>query len=218
MFSISALATPELAKAYTEAIAYHGMNPSENSKILSQNVVSVLAGQPPFYPSSDFIVAVARWLNGDELCDMLGLPQTSFLSKVLVFAQCVFCCYIAYAGRIFPSFDKRRIPLVKKMVYAIIVDGKSGLGGATNFEFQFVPQFATKTEAGKVDMEKTWGKMKGTAERRSIQILLICLVILGFMGLVGIWLFGRFLRLVGPLVFSLTSVNPANSSPTAVLG
>lgn len=176
---------------------YYEIRPSQASKILSQNIISSLAGQPPSYPSADFLVATTRWLNGDELCDMLGLPQASLLKKMLVLAQCVFCCYIGYSSRMFPALDARKIAATKKILYKVIVEAKTGLGGETQFGFQFVPQLTTKIEAGAVDMEKTWREMKGLAERRSAKVLLICLVILGFMGLMGMWLFVRLLRLVG---------------------
>lgn len=175
---------------------YYDIKPSQISKVLSQNVVSSLAGQPPSYPSADFIVASTRWLNGDELCDDLGLPHASLLARILVLAQCVFCCYICYSSRIFPGVDARKIAAIKQILYQIVVDGKVGLGGETNFEFQFVPQLTTKTEAGKVDMEKTW---EGVVERRSVKVLLVCLVILGFVGFVGMWLLVMLLRLIGLL-------------------
>lgn len=175
---------------------YYDIKPSQISKVLSQNVVSSLAGQPPSYPSADFIVATTRWLNGNELCDDLGLPHASLLARILVLAQCVFCCYICYSSRIFPGVDARKVAAIKEILYQIVMDGKVGLGGETNFDFQFVPQLTTKTEAGKVDMEKTW---KGMVERRSIKVLLVCLVILGFVGVMGMWLFVRLLRLIGLL-------------------
>lgn len=175
---------------------YYEFKPSQTSKILSQNIISSLAGQPPSYPSTDFIVATTRWLIGDEFCDEIDLPQASLLGKILVFAQCVFCCYIGYSSRIFPAFDARKIAATRAMSYKIIVEAKNGLGGETNFDFQFVPQLTTKTEPGTVDMEKTWREMKGLAEKRSAKVLLICLVIVGLMGLMGMWLFVRLLRLI----------------------
>lgn len=178
---------------------YYEIKPSQASKVLSQNIISSLAGQPPSYPSADFLVATTRWLNGDELCDELGLPQASLSKRILVLAQCVFCCYIGYSSCIFPAFDARKISAIKRLLYKVIVESKTGLGGETNFGFQFVPQLATKTEPGTVDMdmEKTWREMKGMAERRSAKVLLICLVILAFMGFMGMWLFVRLLQLIG---------------------
>lgn len=193
----SVFATPELAKAYMEAFMYYEIKPSKASKVLSQNIISSLVGQPPSYPSAGFLVATTRWLNGDELCDELGLPKASLSKRILVFAQCVFCCYIGYSSRIFPGFDARKISTIKKLLYKVIVESKTGLGGETNFDFQYVPHLTTKTEPGTVDIEKTWREMKGEAERRSAKVLLICLVILGFMGLMGMWLFVRLLRLIG---------------------
>lgn len=185
---------------------YYEVNPSETSKVLSQNIVYAMAGQPPAYPSAEFIVATTRWLNGDELCDMLGIPQANLKSKILVFAQCVFCCYIGYLSRVFPSFDERKIETSRKMLYGIIIGAKTGLGGETNFEFQYVPQLTTKTEGGKANMAETWMDLNSTAEKRSVKVLLICLVILGFMALVGMWLFGKLLELIGLYVFSPNSL------------
>ncbi|KAH8153896.1 uncharacterized protein LAJ45_01663 [Morchella importuna] len=201
-----ALATPELARAYMEYILVHDIKPSETSRILSQNIIASIANTPPSYPSADFLVATARWLNGNELCDELGLPQAPFFSKVLVFAQCLFVCYIGYSSRIFPGFDKRKIETTKRILFKILVSNE-GLGGLTNFELQFVPQLTTKTEAGSIEaMDLKWKEMRGSSEKRSAKVLIVFFVIMGIMGLVGMWLFMKITQFVGPSLFGPAAV------------
>ncbi|KAI5852631.1 hypothetical protein DFP73DRAFT_469916 [Morchella snyderi] len=200
------LATPELARAYMEYILIHDIKPSETSRILSQNIIASIANTPPSYPSADFLVATARWLNGNELCDELGLPQAPFFSKVLVFAQCLFACYIGYASRIFPGFDKRKIEATKRIIFNILISNE-GLGGLTNFEFQFVPQLTTKTEAGSIEaMDLKWKEMRGLSEKRGAKVLIIFCVFLGIMGLAGMWLFMKIVQFVGPSLFGPAAV------------
>lgn len=82
------------------------------------------------------------------------------------------------------------------------ITDKNGLGGTTNFDFHFVPQLMTKTEAGKVDMEKTWREIRGKDEMRGIIVLTICTIILGGLGWTGQWVFVRLLQLIGMVLFS----------------
>ncbi len=83
--------TPEKAKKLTESLLLYEIQPTETSKILANNIIKSLEGQPPGYASADFLTASARWLNGNELCDELGLMRPSWYYWTLMFGQCVFC-------------------------------------------------------------------------------------------------------------------------------
>lgn len=102
-------ATSEKAIAMMESLLISEINPSETSKLLANNVILSLQNQPPAYASRDFLNASARWLNGDELSDALGLGKPSFYYKALVAGQCIFFMGLCYTYRSVPYLDRRKI-------------------------------------------------------------------------------------------------------------
>lgn len=56
--------TPAEAKRLMEALLLYEIHPTDTSKILANNIIKSLEGQPPGYASADFLTASARWLNG----------------------------------------------------------------------------------------------------------------------------------------------------------
>jgi hypothetical protein len=105
--------TPERAKAMMESLLISEIRPSETSKVLANNIILSLQGQPPAYASRDFLVASARWLNGDELADCLGLGRPSLYYKALVAGQCIFFVFICYTYRSIPYLDKRKLKVCR---------------------------------------------------------------------------------------------------------
>lgn len=188
----SVFATPALSKAYLESLMLHEVCPNDTSRLLAQNIIFSLAGQPPTYPSTSFLIASTRWLNGDILCDALHLPPSTLKSKILVMGQCLFYCYFGYASRLSPWFDKRKIATMRKAIYKVIVEGKMGLGGETGFEFHYVPQLDTITEGGKIDLKVDWGER--TAERRNMKFFLMGVGLVGILGGVGVWILWSVIR------------------------
>lgn len=138
--------TPERAKKFQESLLYYEIQPTETSKILAQNLVKGLEGEPPLYVSADMIIASARWLNGDELCDQLGLFRPSLYYKSLVALQIVIYMAIAYTYRSIPYLDNMKIDYMKKLFWRVIVNEKTGLGGQkTNFHMQYTPGYEKRT-------------------------------------------------------------------------
>jgi hypothetical protein len=102
-------ATPEKARRMMEVLLLYEIKPSPTSRILAHNVIECLALQPPYYSSRDFLEAQARWLNGHELCDELGLGHPGLYYWALVAGQCLFFMTSIYISRSIPSLDKRKI-------------------------------------------------------------------------------------------------------------
>ena len=67
--------TPEKAKMVMEVLILYEIKPTQTGKVLANNIIKSLAGQPPTFASVDFLLVNARWLNGGELCDALGLGR-----------------------------------------------------------------------------------------------------------------------------------------------
>ena len=172
--------TPERAKAVSESLLYYEVNPSETSKLMANNIIKSLDDQPPGYASADFLIASARWLNGNELGDRLGLARPSIYYWMLFAGQCMFFMVFCYVHRSIPALDRKKVEGLKKVFYAIVVESKYGLeGNETNFDFKYVPEFSTVTELN--DSKEQRPNMRGV-ETRNLKWLLYGV---GGLGLAG---------------------------------
>lgn len=177
--------TPAKAKMLTEALLMYEIQPTPTSKILANNIIKSLEGQPPGYASADFLVASARWLNGNDLCDELGLPRPSAYYWALMAGQCLFFCFFCYTYRSIPSLDRKKIEMLKKVFYNIIVHSKYGLQGTeTTFAFKYVPEYSTITEMGECEEEKA---SSSYVESRNRNTFIVALTVVG----VGTWVAWR---------------------------
>ncbi|KAK5045980.1 hypothetical protein LTR84_008766 [Exophiala bonariae] len=175
--------SPAKAKAMMESLLMNEINPSETSKILAANIIRGLEAQPPTYASRSFLEVNARWLNGNELCDALGLGRPSLWYWALMSGQCIFFMSVCYLYRSIPSLDKRKVSALRNVFWALIVEGKYGLGQETVFDFKYIPDFNVITARGGDEQAKM---MEAGVERRSLNTLLIatgCLLFTGYVGL-----------------------------------
>lgn len=140
------LATPAKAKAVMESLLLHEINPAHTSRILANNIIKSLEAHPPLCSSAGMLTASARWVNGDELADALGLAQPSPYYWVLMAGHCAFFCIICYTIRFIPYLDRKNIDALKKIFYTSVVDSNFGLEGKENlFEFKNVPGHSITT-------------------------------------------------------------------------
>lgn len=134
--------TPGEAKRLMESLLLYEIHPTDTSKILANNIIKSLEGQPPGYASADFLTVSARWLNGNALCDAFGLPRPSPYYWCLMAGQCAFFCVFCYTYRAIPYLDRRKIETLKHVFYQIIVHSKFGLQGEeSKFNFKYVPEY-----------------------------------------------------------------------------
>ncbi|KAF1991398.1 hypothetical protein K402DRAFT_322482 [Aulographum hederae CBS 113979] len=142
--------TPSKAKAIMESLLYYEIEPTKTGAILAQNIIASLSDNPPTYASASMLVASARWLNGEELCDRLGLIRPSLYYYMLMIGQCAFFCVMCYTYRSIPYLDRKKVATLKAVFYSFIVDSKFGLQGKeTNFEFKYVPEYDILTDLGR---------------------------------------------------------------------
>jgi len=192
------LANPELAKIWTQSIMLHGLHCTDTSRLLAQNIILAVSLNSASFGSPEFLTAEARSINGNALCNDLGLMQVGILMRLLVLTQfCVFAM-IAYIARCFPRFDKWRISMSKRTMQRVFVDGKFGLGGKhAAFELEHVPDLNTKTIVMGCDPARQSVLIGEGVERRNSIILGLVVVFLGLMGL-GSWALLKFcFKIVG---------------------
>lgn len=175
--------SPARAKAIMESLLMNEINPSNTSQILAANVIRCLENQPPTFASRQFLEVNARWLNGNELCDALALGRPSVWYWFLMAGQCIFFMSICYFYRSIPALDRRKVATLRKVFWAVIVQGKYGLGSETVFEFKHVPDFGVWTARG--GDEDTKGSKGVGIERRNLNTLLVAMGVVGAIGYVG---------------------------------
>lgn len=173
--------TPGQAKRLMETLLLNEIHPTHTSKVLANNIIKSLEGQPPGYASADFLVASARWLNGNALCDALGLPRPSPYYWALMAGQCLFFMVFCYTYRMIPYLDRRKIATLKQVFYAVIVKSKYGLQGEeSKFSLKYVPEYSTITEMGECEEAKA---TYSHVESRNLKTFVIGIGVLG----IGTW-------------------------------
>ncbi|KAF4551987.1 Hypothetical protein D9617_11g008340 [Elsinoe fawcettii] len=186
--------TPEKARAIMQTLYYHEIKPSKTSAIMANNIIRCLADQPPGYASADFLIASARWLNGPKLSDALQLPRVSPYYTMLMAGQCLFFAFFCYTYRSVESWDRKKIELLRKVFWQIVVESKFSLQGKqTVFDFKYVPEYETVTEMGE---QTATGDRQLSVERRNLKAVIIGAAVFSGMCWVGLKVAGGIWRLV----------------------
>lgn len=95
------------AKKLMESLYVHELEVTETSHVVAHNFMECVSNLPfPFYISRSFLEAGSRWINGDDLCDQLDLGNPSYFSYLIFMGQCLLSVELAWAQRMFPSFDE----------------------------------------------------------------------------------------------------------------
>ncbi|KAM3418849.1 hypothetical protein BST61_g4812 [Cercospora zeina] len=170
------------AKRLMETLLLHEIHPTHTSAVLANNIIKSLEGQPPGYASADFLVASARWLNGNDLCDELGLPRPSPYYWALMAGQCLFFVFFCYTYRAIPYLDRRKIETLKQVFWAVIVHSKYGLQEETKFALKYVPEYETITSMGECEEAKA---TYSHVESRNLKTFVIGVGVLGVGAYVG---------------------------------
>jgi hypothetical protein len=177
-------ATPDQARCIMESLLMNEINPTNTSQILANNIIRSLENQPPTYASRSFLEVNARWLNGNDLADALGLGNPGYWYWALMAGQCIFFATLCYTYRAIPALDRQKVETLRTVFWALIVEGKYGLKGeASVFEFKYVPEFGAGTEKGK-DVEARHKELG--IERRNLNTLLIAVGAVAVVGYVGV--------------------------------
>lgn len=98
--------TAEKAKSTMESCYLHELRITETSRVVAYNFVQCVQNLPaPFHVSRGFIEAGSRWINGDELCDELGLGRPGVLHYLTFAGHCVLVVFMAWVQRVVPGVD-----------------------------------------------------------------------------------------------------------------
>lgn len=171
--------SPQKSRVIMETLLMNEVDPSPTSRALASNIISSIANVAPAYPSRAFLESSARWCNGDEICDALGLGRQSWpwswYFKALVAGQCFFFIGFCYFNRSFEKLDRRRIQELRRLCWAAIVDANYGLAGEMSvFEFRYIPEIGVLTgkEDPKIPVETSVEKdEKGNLRATEVEII-----------------------------------------------
>lgn len=132
-------ATAARAKATMESMSYNELAVTPASLVVGHNFVEALKDLPPVNISAGFIEAGSRWLNGDALCDQLGMGRPGWYPYACFKGHCWLVVALATAQRWVPRFDEWSVRFYRDVLHAAIIHSKEGLKGGSLLEFKYVP-------------------------------------------------------------------------------
>lgn len=97
------------ARATMESILISEIDPTETGRVLAKNIILGLENTAPGYASKEVMEAMSRLLNGEQLADELGIPQSSFYYRLLIWGYCFWVMGISYIIPRIPYLDRTMI-------------------------------------------------------------------------------------------------------------
>lgn len=98
--------TTAKARAMMESLLVSEIDPTEIGKVLAKNIILGLENTAPAYASKEFMEAMTRLLNGEQLADELDIPRPSLYYRVLIWGYCFWVMGIAYIIPRIPFMDR----------------------------------------------------------------------------------------------------------------
>lgn len=153
------------ARAMMESLLISEIDPTETGKVLAKNILIGLENTAPAFASKEFMEAMTRLLNGDQLADELDIPRSNLYYRMLIWGYCFWVMVISYIVPKIYFVDKIMISVCKtvhtckisntelyqlrrRYYYKLILDDKMGLGEESRFEFKYVPSLTRTTRLG----------------------------------------------------------------------
>lgn len=105
------------AQAMMESLVWE-INPTDTGKVLAKNIIIGMENTPPASASREFMEAMSRLLNGEELSDALDIPRSSPYYRTLIWGYCFCVMSISY---VIPKihFLNRPIAMVGRLAFPI---------------------------------------------------------------------------------------------------
>ncbi|EPS34944.1 hypothetical protein PDE_09909 [Penicillium oxalicum 114-2] len=140
--------TTTKARAMMESLLVSEIHPTETGRILAKNIILGLENTAPSFASKEFLEALSRLLNGDQLSDALGIPKTTLYYRLLLWGYCFWVKFVSVMIPKIPSMDRSMINMRRQRYRRVLMDDKLGLGGPARFEFKYVPALHRTTPLG----------------------------------------------------------------------
>ncbi|PVI02313.1 hypothetical protein DM02DRAFT_613008 [Periconia macrospinosa] len=131
--------TSSQAKALMESLSYTELQITPSSVIIGHNFVEALKDLPPMNVSAGFIQAGSRRLNGDDVCDGLGMGKPGWYPYACFKGHCWLVTALVTAQRLFPWFDEWSIQFYRETLHHTIIHSEYSLKGGSLLDFKYVP-------------------------------------------------------------------------------
>ncbi|KAJ5646316.1 hypothetical protein N7490_002688 [Penicillium lividum] len=136
------------ARATMESLLISEIDPTEVGRVLAKNIILGLENTAPAYASKEFMEAMSRLLNGDQLSDELEIPRSSLYYRLLIWGYCFWVSGMSYVIPRIHFLDRMMISLRREHFYKMILDEKIGLGRESHFDFKYIPTLTRTTRLG----------------------------------------------------------------------
>ncbi|KAE8367032.1 hypothetical protein BDV27DRAFT_170297 [Aspergillus caelatus] len=136
------------AKLWSESLLINEFAPTDTGRILAKNIVIGMENTAPAYASKEFMDALSRLLNGDQLSDELHIPRTSLYYRMLMWGYCLSVQLQAKAVPRIGFIERYIFASRRRMMWDHLMDDKEGLGKETIFDFKYVPSLNRTTKEG----------------------------------------------------------------------
>ncbi|KAB8263683.1 hypothetical protein BDV32DRAFT_119013 [Aspergillus pseudonomiae] len=136
------------AKLWSESLLINEFAPTDTGRILAKNIVIGMENTAPTYASKEFMDALSRLLNGDQLSDELHIPRTNLYYRLLMWGYCLSVQLQAKALPRIGFIEKFVFASRRRMMWSHLMDEKEGLGKETVFDFKYVPSLKRTTREG----------------------------------------------------------------------
>lgn len=90
------LESTEKARAMMESLLISEIDPTETGKVLAKNILIGLENTAPAFASKEFMEAMTRLLNGDQLADELDIPRSNLYYRMLIWGYCFWVMVVSY--------------------------------------------------------------------------------------------------------------------------
>ncbi|KAF9885041.1 hypothetical protein FE257_000772 [Aspergillus nanangensis] len=140
--------TAHRAKVAAESLLINEFAPTDTGRILAKNIAIGMENTAPVYASKEYMDALTRLLNGDQLSDELHIPPTSRYYRMLMWGYCLWVQIEANTVAKIPFIDRHLIASRRKMMWKHLMDEKDGLGKETIFDFKYIPGLGRMTREG----------------------------------------------------------------------
>jgi ribosomal protein S28E/S33 len=192
-------ATISQAKAIMESLSYNELRITPSSLVVGHNFVEALKDLPPVNISAGFIQAGSRRLNGDDICDQLGMGHPGWYPYACFKGHCWLIVVLATAQRWIPSFEAWSIQFCRKTLHNSIIHSKYGLKGGSLLDFKYVPhgQITGCEKNDRLDGDHMW------FYERPLELLYFIVFCCGCLSVIGSAIIAAFL-LLGFVPYSVT--------------
>ncbi|KAL4904971.1 hypothetical protein BDW74DRAFT_24684 [Aspergillus multicolor] len=136
------------AKVVSESLLVNEFEPTDTGRILARNIAIGLENTAPIYASLEYMDALTRLLNGDQLADELHIPKTGVWHRMLMWGYCFWVQVQSKTIPVIPAVDRYVIENRKEMFWKHLMDEKEGLGKETVFDFKYIPTVKRRTRLG----------------------------------------------------------------------